>query len=142
MSKITFATTDTADLGANPVLASWVLSGAPETRSRLLARSRDRTSYTMVWDCTGGRFNWRYHTDETVVVLEGEAFVTDENGEEHRIGPGDVTFFPAGASAVWRVPKYVRKAAFLRIALPPPLGFVVRAWNFLVRTITRRTGGL
>lgn len=140
--SIAFATTSTTGLKAGPVLASWVLAGSPETRSKQLTRSQDRTQYTMVWDCTAGRFNWHYDRDETVVVLEGEAFITNEKGEEHRIGTGDVAFFPAGTSATWRVPSYIRKAAVMRLTMPPPLGIVVRAWNLLLRTITGRRGGL
>jgi uncharacterized protein len=141
-SSIVIAPSDTTNLKPTPVLTDWVLAGEPETRSKLLARSRDKTSYTMVWDCTAGRFNWHYPSDETLVVLDGEAFVGTKEGEERRIGPGDGVFFPAGASATWRVSRYIRKVAFLRQTLPPPLGFGVRAWHLLLRTLGRGKGGL
>jgi len=140
MSKsIVIAAADTADIKPAPVLPDWVLNGAPETRSKELARSHDRTSYAMVWDCTAGRFNWHYNKDETLVVLSGEAFIGNGKGEERRIGPGDIVFFPAGTSATWRVPSYIRKVAFLRHTMPRPLGFGVLAWNLLLR-IVRRSG--
>jgi uncharacterized cupin superfamily protein len=41
----------TADLNATPIARDWILDGKPETRSKELARSHDRTSYVMVWDC-------------------------------------------------------------------------------------------
>jgi uncharacterized protein len=82
----------------------------------------------MVWDCTAGRFNWNYNKDETLVVLAGEAFITND-GEERRIAPGDVVFFPAGSSSTWRVPTYVRKVCFLRHTIPWPCGWGVLAWN-------------
>ncbi|HEY3043353.1 MAG TPA: cupin domain-containing protein [Vicinamibacterales bacterium] len=122
----------TTNLQANPISGDWVLEGRPQTRSQELARSHDLTSFVMVWDCTAGRFKWHYNKDETLVVLSGEAFITTA-GDERRIGPGDVVFFPAGSSATWHVPNYIKKIAFLRHTMPRPLGFGVLAWNRLLR---------
>ena len=41
-------------------------------------------------------------------IISGEVFVTNEKGEECRLGPGDVAFFPAGSRSTWRVPVAVR----------------------------------
>jgi uncharacterized cupin superfamily protein len=133
--SIVIAAADTADLAPAPVSPDWVLNGTPEARSKELARSHDRTAYVMVWDCTAGRFNWHYSKDETVVVISGEAFVTNENGEERRLGPGDIVFFPAGSSSTWRVTNYIKKVAFLRHTMPRPLGFGVLAWNKLLQIV-------
>jgi len=138
--SIVIAAESTADLKAAPIARDWILDGAPETRNKQIAKSSDRTSVIMVWDCTAGRFNWHYSTDETLVVTSGEAFISDQNGGERRIGPGDIVFFPAGSSATWRVPTYIRKVAFLRHTMPRPVGYGVRAWNLLLRMV-RRTGG-
>jgi len=139
MSKsIVVAPATTADRTAGPVTPSWVLSGKPETRSKELARSHDRTSNVMAWDCTAGSFTWHYNKDEVLVVLEGEAFITNETGEERRIGPGDVVFFPAGTSSKWHVPKYIRKVAFLRHTMPRPFGLAVLAWNLFLRIVGLR----
>ena len=136
MSKlIVIANAHTAELEATLMSPDWVLSGRPETRSKQLARSHDRTSCAMVWDCTAGLFNWHYNKDETLVVISGEAFITNEKGEERRLGPGDIVFFPAGTSCTWRVTKYIRKVAFLRHTMPRPFGFGVLAWNKLLRII-------
>jgi uncharacterized protein len=135
MSKsIVIDPASTAELRSMGISADWVLEGRPETRSRELARSHDQTSFVAVWDCTAGRFRWHYNKDETLVVLEGEAFITDGGGER-RIGPGDVVFFPAGSSAIWYVPNYIRKIAFLRHTMPRPAGLAVIAWNRLLRLI-------
>jgi uncharacterized protein len=142
MSKsIMTAAAESADLQPTPLTSSWVLQGEPQTRSKELARSQDRTSYVMVWDCTAGQFNWQYNKDETLVVVTGEAFITYENREERRIGPGDIVFFPAGTSARWRVPNYIRKVAFLRHTMPRITGYGVLAWNLLKRKL-RGGGGL
>ena len=74
----------------------------------------------MVWECTAGRFDWHYSEDETVVVISGEVFISTEKGEERRLGQGDMGFFPAGSSCIWRVNDRVKKVAVLRKDLPPP----------------------
>ena len=127
---------------ASPLPPNQVLEGKPETRSKELIRSNDKTFYIMIWDCTAGRFNWNYNKDEALVVLIGEAFITYDGAEERRIGPGDTVFFAAGTSARWRVPKYIRKVAFLRHTMPKPAGYGVLAWNLLLRKLRGGGGGL
>src|SRR5215831_3447751 len=134
---------DTANDMPTSINPSWILNGHPQHRIKQLARSADRSSYSVAWDCTAGLFNWHYTDDETLVVLTGEAFIRVDNEKETRIGPGDVVFFPAGSSAVWRVPEYIRKVAFMRQPIPPPLRFGVRALNALLRRAgIRRTAAL
>ena len=131
--SIVIAPAADADLQVTAVVPDGTLNGTPHIRSRELARSHDRTSHVVIWDCTAGRFTWHYNKDETLVVLSGEAFITDEKGDEHRIGAGDVVFFPAGTSSRWHVPNYIKKVAFLRHSMPRPMGFGVLAWNALLR---------
>ena len=134
MSKsIVIAAAASAILEPSPISADWILDGTPEAENKIVAKSLDGTSYTVVWECTAGLFNWHYSEDETVVVISGEVFVTAEAGEECRLGEGDIAFFPAGSSAVWRVPDRIKKVAFLRKDLPPPLGLGVRAWHKLLQ---------
>jgi uncharacterized cupin superfamily protein len=122
----------TVKLDAAPIEPGWIIEGTPQARSRELARSADGTSLVVAWACTAGRFRWHYRLDETVPVISGEVFVTDESGTDRRLGPGDMAFFPAGSRSLWRVPVAVRKLAICRHALPRPLGTIVRAWRRLV----------
>jgi uncharacterized cupin superfamily protein len=92
-----------SDLEPATISSDWILAGTPEARSKMLVKSRDRTSSITVWECTADRFNWHYSEDETVVVISGEVFITAEQGEERRLGQGDVAFFPAGSSCTWRI---------------------------------------
>ena len=92
----------------------------------------------MVWECTAGRFTWHYNEDETVVVIAGEVFITNDQGEERRLGQGDMGFFPAGSSCVWRVADRIKKVAVLRKDLPLSLGFGVRAWHKLSQIVGLR----
>jgi hypothetical protein len=121
------------ELAPAPIPQDWILSGTPEARSRQLARSHDRASSVMAWSCTAGRFNWHYTVDETVHIIAGEVVVTDETGREHRLGPGDSAFFPAGSRSTWLVPVAVRKVAVCRQAMPRLFAFALRAWNMLAR---------
>jgi uncharacterized protein len=122
-----------ADLEPAPISPDWILAGTPEARSKMLAKSHDRTSSIIVWECTAGRFNWHYSEDETVVILSGEVFITTEQGQERRLGQGDMGFFPAGSSCIWRVTDRIKKVAILRKDLPPLLGIGVRGWHWLLR---------
>ena len=134
------ASASAVDLQPSPITPDWILAGTPEARSKVLAKSQDGTSYIMVWECTAGRFRWHYSEDETVVVIAGEVFITDEKGEECRLGQGDMGFFPAGSSCIWLVKSWVKKVAVLRKDLPFPVGLGVRAWHKLLRILGQRGG--
>jgi uncharacterized cupin superfamily protein len=84
--SIVIEATASADLKSAPISRDWILDGRPEARNKTLAESHDRTSRTVVWECTAGRFHWHYSEDETVVVISGEVFITSEDGEERRLG--------------------------------------------------------
>jgi uncharacterized cupin superfamily protein len=139
-SAIVVTAANKARLEHCPIASRWVLAGTPEARSAVLATSRDGTSQIMAWECTAGEFVWRYPEDETVVVLAGEAFVTNDAGAECRLAEGHVAFFPGGSSSRWRVTRPIKKVAVLRKDLPPPLGFGVRAWHKLLRVLGLRGG--
>jgi uncharacterized cupin superfamily protein len=137
MSKAIVIATPAAielELQTEPISPDWVLSGTPVSRSKNLARSRDWTSNIVVWECNSGQFNWHYSKDEVIVVVSGEAFMINESGQEKRIGPGDLGFFPAGTSCTWRVPVGIRKVAVLRETMWRPLGLALKVWNKLLRT--------
>ena len=113
---------------------SWVLDGAPQTRSKNMVRSRDWMSHLVVWECTGpARFTWNYASDEVLFVTSGEAYVSKDGGEEQRLGPSDIVYFPAGTICTWRVPESIRKVAVMRETTWRPLGFSLKVFNKLLR---------
>jgi uncharacterized protein len=130
-NPVVFAAPADVELAPAPIPGHWILEGNPQAHSTRLAASADRTSTVMAWSCTPGRFTWHYTVDETVHIISGEVFVTDENGEVHRLGPGDMAFFPAGSVSTWQVTQPVRKLAFCRHSMPLLLGFALRVWNKL-----------
>jgi uncharacterized protein len=138
---VIFAAPAEVELAPAPIPADWVIEGTPQARSRRLAMSADRTSSIITWSCTPGRFKWHYNVDETIHFISGEVFVTDENGNSRRMGPGDMVFFPAGSTSTWHVTKEVRKFAVCRHSMPLPLGFALRAWNKLLRIFSGESGG-
>jgi uncharacterized protein len=122
-----------ADLRPDPIPSEWVLKGTPEARATKLQTSRDWTSTVVVWECTPGSFKWEYSKDETVFFLAGEAFMTDDDGQEHRFGAGDIAVIAAGTSCRWRVTEPIRKIAVVRETIWRPLGFVLKVSKKLFR---------
>jgi uncharacterized protein len=140
---VVIATPANGELSPNPIKPDWIIEGRPQARAKRLAESADGTSSVMAWSCTPGRFEWYYAVDETLHIISGEVFVTDEKGDVHRLGPGDMAFFPAGSHSVWHVTKEVRKLAVCRHNMPRIFGFALRAWNKIANRVTGfPTGGL
>ena len=123
-----------ADVKLEPgsIPSKWLLSGQPETRSKVLGKSRDRLGHVVLWECGAVSYKWHYGKDEAYIVLSGEGFMTDEKGVERRFGPGDVAFFPAGTNATWRHPDHFRKIAVLKDSIWRPLAFGLKACSKLL----------
>ncbi len=130
-------TAASVELEPAPIPPDWVVSGSPVARCKKMVRSHDRTSHIVIWDCTPGSFKWHYGMDETIVLISGEFFMINEKGEERRFGPGDLGFFPAGASCTWRITETVRKVAVLRESTWHPLRLGVKVWHKLLRVFGR-----
>jgi len=129
--------TTLADVKLEPgsIPTQWVLSGDPATRSKFLGKTRDRLAYAILWECGAVSYKWHYPSDEAYIVLSGEGFMTDEKGVEHRFGPGDVAFFPAGTNSTWRHPDHFRKVAVLKDPVSSPFAFAWKGWQRLLRMV-------
>lgn len=137
---IVFTAPADAELVPSPIHPAWITEGAPQAHSKRLAQSADGTAAVFAWSCTAGRFIWHYAGDEMAHITAGEAFVTDHDGNERRLGSGDMVFFPAGSRSHWHVPDYVRKLAMCRHGMPRPVGFMLRAWNKVVGSAGQLSG--
>ena len=124
------------DLDSSSIPHEWLLSGNPRTRSKLLGKTPDSLAYSMLWECGAVTYKWNYSRDEAYIVLSGEGFMTDEKGVEHRYGPGDVAFFPAGTRSVWRHPDHFRKVAVLKDPAPSALVVLLKFWTKFRALIT------
>lgn len=126
-----------APLAPAPINPQWIESGDPRASLAILAYSDDRATSTMLWECTAGRFTWRYHCDETIYFLDGEVMISVEGRPARRYGAGDTLHFSRGAVATWEVNGFIRKVAFCRS--PPPRLFI--AARRLARTVYHRLRG-
>ena len=130
---------ETASLAVNltprPIEPSWIIEGNPVAQCSVLSKSADGLASTMVWHCTEGKFNWYYDFDETILILEGSIVVESDTMSPTRYGPGDVIFFRDGAHAKWHVEGHVKKLAFCRKTQPVLLGFALRVFSRIKRTL-------
>jgi uncharacterized cupin superfamily protein len=97
------------DLPPSPIDPSWIIEGDPKPRARRLALDEDRTVSAILWDCTTGRFNWHYGSDEIVEILDGEVELTFPSGVVQTVRKGDMIYFPGGQVVQFNVPTYLRK---------------------------------
>ena len=119
-----------------PIDPSWILSGAPRARSVAVAVSDDRAVSALIWECTAGRFVWRYDFDETIHVLDGAVTIAAPGEPERHLLPGDTVHFSRGAVATWTVEAYVRKIAFCRRAPRRELAMIMRVARALLRRVS------
>ncbi len=119
------------ELQPDPIPPGWILEGNPTARRKLLVGSSDDMASTHMWDCTAGRFDWHYGSDEVIYVLEGSVVLEDEAGVQRRLQGGDTFLFPAGTRFHWTVPHYVRKIAFLHVPLSRKMRLLKGIYNFL-----------
>ncbi len=138
MAPVPFqAASTTLDLKPAPINPAWIRDGNPTARAAELSRSADGCAFTVVWECTAGRFDWTYHLDETITILEGSIVLSDGGNAPRRLGPGDVVFFPKGSQVAWEVDGYVKKVAYFRRVLPNPAMVLFR----VARALKRRLKG-
>lgn len=141
MPTVPFQTSTVAtDLRSSPIEPSWIVSGNPVARASELMRSADKTTWTVVWDCTAGCFNWTYNCDETVHIMEGSVILRDDHSGPTRLGPGAVVFFPKGSRVHWEVEGYVKKVAFLRSVVPNPMTVPYKVLRRLKRMLRGQQG--
>lgn len=125
------------DLRPDPIPAEWILEGSPTARRKLLVGSSDDMASTHMWDCTVGRFNWHYRSDEVIYVVEGSVVVEDHAGVRRQLEPGDTFLFPAGSCFHWTVSRYIRKIAFLHAPLSRKVRLLKGIYNFFASPFKR-----
>ncbi len=125
-----------------PIRPEWIESGDPQARLAILAFSDDRAASTILWECTAGRFTWRYGYDETIYFLDGEVLITIDGAPPRRYGAGDSIHFARGAVATWEVQTFVRKLAFCRSVLPRPFIEARRLARKIFHRLRGRRDGL
>jgi len=123
------------NLTPRPIEPSWIIEGNPQAQWCVLSKSADGLASTMVWECSEGKFNWYYDFDETILILEGSIVLESDTMPPTRYSVGDVVFFKDGAHARWHVEGHVRKLAFCRKTQPVLVGFALRVFSRIKRTL-------
>jgi len=129
-----------AQLEPAPIRPEWILEGTPQAMCKQLSGHKFGWGDACHWSCTAGKFRWHYGWDETVMFLEGEVTITDDNGNVYHGKPGTSLFFPAGTSAVWEIPTYIRKLAFNQKPVPWYLHYQSRIIERLQGMVRKLTG--
>ena len=62
-----------------------------------------------IWTKEVSEFDWHYDTNETCLILEGEATVTGKDCNTVTFGKGDLLVFPQGLSCTWKITSPIRK---------------------------------
>jgi uncharacterized cupin superfamily protein len=127
------------NLTPSPIESSSIIEGNPVAQASVLSKSADGQAWTMVWQCSEGKFNWNYNFDETFLILEGSIILENDTMSPTRYGPGDVIYFKEGAQAKWHVEGNVRKLAFCRKTQPVLLGYALRAFSKIKRILAAQT---
>lgn len=123
-------------MSLSPIERSWIIEGEPVAELSILSKSADSRAWTVVWQCSAGKFNWYYDYDETILILDGSIVIESEGMAPACYKPGDVIFFKEGAHAIWHVENSVRKIAFCRRTNPDFLNFAVRVVSKIKRILT------
>ena len=131
-----------ATLISAPINKDWIEGGDPRASLAILAYSDDRATSTILWECSAGKFTWRYAIDETIYFLDGEVTISVGGLPAKRYGAGDSIHFSRGAVATWEVETFIRKVAFCRSVLPRPFVEARRIARAVYHRLRGRSDGL
>ncbi|MDE3175896.1 MAG: DUF861 domain-containing protein [Pseudomonadota bacterium] len=131
-----------AQMTSAPINKDWIEEGDPRASLAILAHSDDCASTTILWECTAGKFTWRYNIDETIYFLDGEVLISVAGQPARQFGPGDSIHFSRGAVATWEVKTFIRKVAFCRSVLPRPFIAARRVLRAAYHRLRGRRDGL
>lgn len=67
------------------------------------------TSSWGTWSKEPSEFPWYYDDKETCFILEGDATVTDKNGNSISFSAGDWVEFEKGLECTWKIENTIRK---------------------------------
>ncbi|MCH8618378.1 cupin domain-containing protein [Undibacterium sp. TS12] len=101
---------------------SWIKEGKPNFRATEFFKSHDGKTSSGIFECDGpSTFEWHYQLDEAIYVLDGGVDI-EYQGQRFSLKPGETAFFRAGTTALWHVPKGIRKSWTLHDAGTPARG--------------------
>ncbi len=66
-----------------------------------------------IWEKEVSEFPWKYHMNETCLILKGSATVKDFNGNEISFAEGDLVTFKKGLECLWKIHEDMKKKYIL-----------------------------
>jgi uncharacterized cupin superfamily protein len=69
----------------------------------------NRTNQWATWNKEISEFTWFYDDTETCYITQGEAIVTDKNGNEIHFKQGDMVRFEEGLECTWKIVNDIHK---------------------------------
>ena len=73
------------------------------------ARETGQAESWDTWIREPSEFTWHYDEKETCYILEGNAKVTDKQGNSIEFGPGDWVEFEQGLECRWTITRTIQK---------------------------------
>lgn len=113
MSDFLRLSTTAANARADRPAPDRLISGDPRFTSWNL-EDRDGL-YCGIWESTPGKWRISYDEWEYCRILCGRSVITDENGAEHKVGPGDSFILRPGFRGTWEVIETTRKDYVIRL---------------------------
>ncbi len=92
-----------------PVAPERIVTGTPQSASRVLYTSADGTFCTGIYACTEGKWRVSYSEDEFCTLLEGAVTLTPENGAPQTYTAPESFLIPAGFKGFWEPLGHLRK---------------------------------
>ncbi len=71
--------------------------------------------YCGIWQSTPGKWRISYEEWEYCRILSGRSVITDADGAEHHLGPGDSFILRPGFTGTWEVLETTRKDYVIRL---------------------------
>ncbi|MCV6625421.1 MAG: cupin domain-containing protein [Cellvibrionaceae bacterium] len=84
-----------------PIKADKVIVGKPIEQVHNLYTNNDENFFCGVWSSDSGKWRVQYQEDEFCYLIDGEAILTDAQGNSERLNAGDAFVIPAGFEGSW-----------------------------------------
>lgn len=84
-----------------PIAAERVIAGKPADIAANLFTNSKENFFCGVWASTSGQWTLDYTEDEFCYLIEGQAILQDQLGNEEIINAGDAFVIPAGYQGSW-----------------------------------------
>lgn len=118
MNTITYGKFDTKNVAPITTdLDGWQpVEGSPSMKTWIEYAAENGKLLSGFWEAQPGTYAVTYNADEVVHIFEGEAVLTDKDGQSVTYKAGDSFVVKAGFSGTWKTIKTIRK--FFTIDLP------------------------